>query len=708
MIFKRFLMAISIENALHRGVAAHKAGKLQEAEHHYRAILKSQPLHPDANHNLGLIAVSFNKTDAAIPLFKNAIEANSKIEQYWISYIKALLKFNNLKAAKQAIKTAKKNGFNAKKLDDLLLNIDVNTDIKIPSQAQLNHLLEYYQNGDFDKAEKLALSITQEFPKHPFSWKALGAILKQTGRVLESLAPSQKAVELSPQDAEIHNNLATTLNELKQLEKAEASFRQAIALKPNYVEAHNNLGGTLLELGELDKAEGQFRKAINLRPDYAEAHNNLGLTLKELGRLEEAEASYKNAISLKPDYAKAYNNLGIILAELGRLDEAEVSYKKAISLKPDFAEIYSNLGVILKDQGQPNEARENYNQAVALKPNFATAHRHLSLLKTFDSYDEQYLKMRELYDNKDTSEKELCHINFGLAKAYEDLGNFEQAFAHYREGNALRKKLLNYDISQDEKLFKQIKTSYLQVAHTSLELDISSQKIMPIFIVGMPRSGTTLVEQIISSHSQVTGAGELPFATQFGAPIVRGFSEANDESVLYFRNQYLEKLESLSNGNLIVTDKMPQNFRFIGLLASAFPEAKIIHLRRDPAAVCWANFKQYFTSKGISYSNDIDDILSYHKLYENLMAFWKTKLSDRIYELDYEKLTLYQEKEIRQLIDFLNLKWDEKCLSPQNNSRSVNTASSLQVRNKIYQGSSEQWKKYEPYLNGAFDSLLHQ
>ena len=708
MIFKRFLMAISIENALHRGVAAHKAGKLQEAEHHYRAILKSQPLHPDANHNLGLIAVSFNKTDAAIPLFKNAIEANSKIEQYWISYIKALLKFNNLKAAKQAIKTAKKNGFNAKKLDDLLLNIDVNTDIKIPSQAQLNHLLEYYQNGDFDKAEKLALSITQEFPKHPFSWKALGAILKQTGRVLESLAPSQKAVELSPQDAEIHNNLATTLNELKQLEKAEASFRQAIALKPNYVEAHNNLGGTLLELGELDKAEGQFRKAINLRPDYAEAHNNLGLTLKELGRLEEAEASYRKAISLKPDYAKAYNNLGVILAELGRLDEAEVSYKKAISLKPDFAEIYSNLGVILKDQGQPNEARENYNQAVALKPNFATAHRHLSLLKTFDSYDEQYLKMRELYDNKDTSEKELCHINFGLAKAYEDLGNFEQAFAHYREGNALRKKLLNYDISQDEKLFKQIKTSYLQVAHTSLELDISSQKIMPIFIVGMPRSGTTLVEQIISSHSQVTGAGELPFATQFGAPIVRGFSEANDESVLYFRNQYLEKLESLSNGNLIVTDKMPQNFRFIGLLASAFPEAKIIHLRRDPAAVCWANFKQYFTSKGISYSNDIDDILSYHKLYENLMAFWKTKLSDRIYELDYEKLTLYQEKEIRQLIDFLNLKWDEKCLSPQNNSRSVNTASSLQVRNKIYQGSSEQWKKYEPYLNGAFDSLLHQ
>ena len=701
-------MAISIENALHRGVAAHKAGKLKEAERHYRAILKSQPLHPDANHNLGLIAVAFNKADEAIPLFKNAIKANSKIEQYWISYINALVKLKKLNAAKQAIKTAKKNGVNAKKLDALLLNSEVNTDIKIPSQAQLNRLLECYQKGHFDEAEKLALSITQEFPKHPFSWKVLGAILKQTGRVLESLTPSQKAVELSPQDAEIHNNLATTLNELKQLEKAEASFRQAIALKPNYVEAHNNLGGTLLELEELDKAEGHFRKAINLRPDYAEAHNSLGLTLKELGRLGEAEASYRKAISLKPDYAKAYNNLGVILAELGRLDEAEVSYKKAISLKPDFAEIYSNLGVSLKEQGRLNEARENYNQTLMLKPDYAAAHRHLSLLKTYDAYDEQFLKMQELYDDKDMSEEELCHINFGLAKAYEDLGEYEKAFAHYIAGNALRKKLLNYDISQDEELFKQIKTTYPQIAHTSLELDISSQKITPIFIVGMPRSGTTLVEQIISSHSEVTGAGELPFATQFGAPIVRGFSEANDASILQFRNKYLEKLKSVSAGNLIVTDKMPQNFRFIGLLSAAFPEAKIIHIKRNPAAVCWANFKQYFTSKGISYSNDIYDILRYHELYQNLMTFWEIKLSNRIYTLDYDQLTVNPEKETRQLIKSLDLEWDEKCLSPQNNSRIIKTASSLQVRKKIYRGSSEQWKKYQQYLNGAFDSLLHQ
>ena len=229
---------------------------------------------------------------------------------------------------------------------------------------------------------------------------------------------------------------------------------------------------------------------------------------------------------------------------------------------------------------------------------------------------------------------------------------------------------------------------------------------MPIFIVGMPRSGTTLVEQIISSHSQVTGAGELSFATQFGAPIARGLSDSNTDSLLNFREKYLKKLKSISNGNLIITDKMPQNFLIIGLLAAAFPEAKIVHVKRNPAAVCWGNYKQYFTPKSFGYCYAIDDVISYHKMYQNLMEFWGNSLSKRIYNLDYELLTGNQESETRQLIEYLGLDWDDKCLWPQNNTRSVATASSLQVRQKVYQGSSEQWKKYQPFLNGAFDGLL--
>jgi hypothetical protein len=222
----------------------------------------------------------------------------------------------------------------------------------------------------------------------------------------------------------------------------------------------------------------------------------------------------------------------------------------------------------------------------------------------------------------------------------------------------------------------------------------------------MPRSGTTLVEQIVSSHSQVTGAGELNFAAQFGAAIAAGITEVNNDALLDFRHNYLNKLQSVSNGNLIVTDKMPQNFRYIGLLAAAFPEAKIIHVKRNPAAVCWANYKQYFESKNIGYCYAIDDVISYHKLYENLMDFWTNTLSNRIYKLDYELLTVNQDSETRRLIEYLGLDWDEKCLSPQKNTRSLATASNLQVRQKVYQGSSEQWRKYQPFLNGALDGFL--
>ena len=674
-------MELTIEQALQQGVAAHREGKLQEAERLYRAILQSQPTHPDANHNLGVLAVSVDKADAALPLFKTALEANPKIEQFWLSYIDALIKTEKFENAKQAIEQAKMQGVAEEKLNILEAQLTPtaqvdepklavqnkslsfsqkrkklseqkkikkikkkakkqNLKVNNPSQQQLNSLLEYYQNGRFDDAEKLAISITNEFPKHQFGWKVLGAVLGATGRKSEAVDANQTAVALSPQDAAAHYNLGITLKELGRLDEAEASYTQAIALKP----------------------------------DFAEAHSNLGYTLQELGRLDEAEASFTQAIALKPDYAEAHSNLGITLKELGRLDEAEASFTQAIALKPDFAE----------------------------------AHMMLTSMKKFDAQDEQYSKMQELYFNEDIPEEQRCHINFGLAKACEDLGNFEQAFTHYGEGNVLRKKILNYDINQDVELFKQIKSNYSQIAHISLEPDKLSKNLMPVFIVGMPRSGTTLVEQIVSSHSQVTGAGELNFAAQFGSEIATGITEANNESLFDFRGEYLDKLQNVSNGNLIITDKMPQNFRFIGLLAAAFPEAKIIHVKRNPAAVCWANYKQYFVSKSIGYCYALDDVISYHKLYENLMEFWANTLSNRIYKLDYEQLTVNQESETRQLIDYLGLDWDENCLSPQNNTRSVATASNVQVRKKVYRGSSEHWKKYQPFLNGAFDELLSQ
>ncbi len=576
----------------------------------------------------------------------------------------------------------------------------------MPSKEKIKRLIEHYRKGRYEEAEEQAVLMTQQFPSFMIGWKALGAVLAQKGRISDALFANEKAVALSPQDAENHNSLGFILRRMGKLDLAEKSFTQAIVLNPNFVAAHNNLGITLKELGRLNAAEVRFRHAIAIKPLYPNAHNNLGATLEELGRLDEAEVIFKKAIALEPNSAAAYNNLGNTLKKLGRVEAAEACCKKAISLNPDNPLARNNLGLILQELGKLDEATACFIKALALKPDYAEAHRNLTLIKKFDRRDKQFSKMLELYLNGDISEEQRCQINFGLAKACDDLKDFEQAFAHYREGNTLRKKLLNYDISKDIELFRQIKSSYSAIEYNSLDPEKLPKDVRPIFIVGMPRSGTTLVEQIISSHSQVTGAGELSYAAKFGSTIANGSSKVDREVLLDFRHKYLGELKKISYRKLLVTDKMPQNFRYIGLLAAAFPEAKIIHVKRNPAAVCWANYKQYFVSRDLGYCYALDDIVSYHKLYVNLMEFWTNTLHNRIYNLDYETLTVNQENETRQLINHLDLDWDEKCLSPQNNKRRVATASNLQVREKLYQGSSQQWKKYQPFLNGAFDVFL--
>jgi Flp pilus assembly protein TadD len=366
-------MELTIEQTLHNGVAAHNAGKLEEAERLYRAILQSQPAHPDANHNLGLIAVSVNQAEAALPLFKTALEANPKIEQFWLSYIDALIKAKQFGNAKQALEQAKKQGVAREKLNVLegqlaSINEPENVVSLSPPQEQLSSLLEHYQNGQYDDAEKLAIFITQEFPSHNFSWKILGAVFTATGRNSEAVNAHQTAVVLSSQDAEAHNNLGVTLQKLGRLDEAEVSYTKAIALKLDYVDAHNNLGITLQKLGRLNEAEATCRQAIALKPDYAEAHSNLGAVLTELGRLDDAEVSLMQAIALKPDYAKAHYNLGTVLTELDRLVEAEESLMQAIALKPGYAKAHYNLGKVLYIKGNEDLALKSIVKANDIEP----------------------------------------------------------------------------------------------------------------------------------------------------------------------------------------------------------------------------------------------------------------------------------------------------------------------------------------------------
>ena len=466
-------MELTIDQALQQGVAAYKEGKLEEAKRLYQAILQSQPAHPDANHNLGLVAVSVNKADLALPLFKTAVEANPTIEQFWLSYIGALIKENQLETAKNVLAESRKMGLLGDSINALEGQVNQITQPALStlpekkknltlkekrkkiaeskqrkkqaknkknndashSQSQINKFLEHYQSGRYSEAEELAVSITEQFPTYPFGWKALGALLAKAGRNSEAEKANQRAVKLSPQDAEAHSNLGNTQQILGKLEEAEANCRRAIELKPDYSEAHCNLGITLKKVGRFEEAEASYRQAIELKPDFPEAHYNLGATLLKLGRLEEAEASYREAILLKPDFSGAHSNLGNTLQELGRLKEAEVSYRQAISLKTDYTDAHYNLGITLKLLGRLKEAEASCRRAIALKPDYAEAFSNLgNIIKESGRLKEAEVCYRQAMVFK----PDYAEVRYNLGSMLLEAGRLEEAEVSFKQAISLK------------------------------------------------------------------------------------------------------------------------------------------------------------------------------------------------------------------------------------------------------------------------------
>ena len=576
-------------------------------------------------------------------------------------------------------------------------------------ESNINKILKQaitaHQEGRLEEAEKLYQKILDTEPTNLDANKNLSILLHKLGRLDEAEASCKKTIELKPDFIECYYDLGNILYQLGKLDEAEKNYRKVTELKPDHIEAYYNLGIVLQQVGKIHESMASFKKTIELKPDYAEAHSNLGAILKDLNKFEEAELSCRKAIEFNPNFADAHNNLGIVLFKLLKNNEAVVSFKKAIEFKPDFVEAYNNLATIYYKLVNINEAEACLKKAIELNPNYATAYYSLSIIKTFKKEEKYLIQAHKLSQDQSLTDKDRCYIFFTLAKAYEDLNQLDSSFKYYVEGNKLHKKISNYDINHDIKRFDQLKKAHESIKKNCLKDTNQENDIRPIFIVGMPRSGTTLIEQIISSHSKVMGGGEISHFHNFGDEIARGISKLDNNKLLNLREKYLQKIRALSNGSPIITDKMPANFMYISLIYSVFPMAKIVHVKRNPAATCWGNYKLLFSKTIEGYNNSLDDLVAYYKLYQDLMQFWNKKYIDKIYNLNYETLTMNQEDETKKLIQFLDLEWEDECLAPQNNKRIAHTASDMQVRQKVYSGSSEKWKKFEPFLNGIFDNF---
>jgi len=601
--------------------------------------------------------------------------------------------------------------------------------MSLKTQRLLARAKKLTKKGQTKEAQSIYLNILKSFPSNQEAKKEL-LILNQrkeisptqkqldevmqlfsSGKVQEALFAIQHLINDFPNEPLLFNISGACYSEIGPIESAINSFEKALALNPDYAEAHYNLGVAFQRTNQLDNAVECYEKSITLKHAYPTAHNNLGVIMLERSQLDSAVKSFEWAVAYSPEYAEAHNNLGSAFQELNQFDLAKEQFKKAVSINQDYALAFNNLGNSCKTLGLTNEALNHYEKAIAIKGDFAEAHFNLSGVKKYKQGDIQISTMLSILPSKTLNESDQIFINFALAKVNDDLNNQEELFRFLNEGNRLRKAQLNYSIDDYQNKHSVIKKMF---SHNllSIEKELLNEKKSkrPIFIIGMPRSGTTLVEQIISSHHAVYGADELNTISKLTSSILKDSSAQmknglTKRSLLTFRQQYLEHLSTLNINEDIITDKWPLNFQYIGFILSAFPEAKIIHLKRDARAICWSIYKNYFSGKGNGWAYNFKDLVSFYALYSDLMNFWHKLFPDKIYDVSYEKLTNNQNDETIKLLQYCDLEWDDNCLNFHTNKRPVKTASALQVREKMYQGSSEDWKKYKKHIQPLIKGL---
>ena len=453
------------------------------------------------------------------------------------------------------------------------------------------------------------------------------------------------------------------------------------------------------------KALQRPKATINAGPSQ-EQINEL-IALYKHGKFQEALVQGEALAKQFPNAPFPPNLLGAVNTGLGRMEQAVASYAKALQIKPDYAEAHNNLGIVLTNLGKPEEAVASYNKALQIKPDFAEAHRNLSIAKEYQDGDPQTHQMLQLVERHNLSDEDRMHLNFALGKAHGDIGDHDKAFSYLLDGNRLRKKELKYEISSDRASIEKIKSTFSEdvPALNAVKEPEGANGQQPIFVLGMTRSGTTLVEQILASHSQVYGAGEMRLLGQSIKTIEWNSTQLSSDQLESIRQSYLSGLTKIGASEPCITDKMPSNFWWIGFIFGATPEAKIVHVKRDARATCWSNFKNYFSREGNGFAYSLQDVAEYYKMYIDLMAFWHEMFPGRIYDLNYEALTEHQKDETQKLLEYVGLKWEDQCLEFHKTKRAVQTASATQVRQKMYQGSSEEWRKYEKHLEPMVELL---
>jgi tetratricopeptide (TPR) repeat protein len=652
---------IDLNQVFRQAAAMHSQGRLWEAETLYQAVLAEDRRNFDATYQLGHIRLQQNRFADAEVFFRRAVKIDKK-------------------SADAQHKLA----------------------IALTGAGRLEEAIKHYQNSQSLK------------PNVAETYNNLGYTLQQLGRHDEAVKQFLKALTINQGYAEAHNNLGNALQSLKKPQEAIQEYRQALVLRPNFFEAHNGLASALTTLNLYTEAIKHCEMALAIAPNSPEAHINFANALGAADRPQDALAHYQKAIASDPFNPEPYTRASFAFYRLGKIQDAVTACEKALAMKPDHAGALAQLGTSLRALGRMDEATQYYEKAIAGMPSEVGIYHSLVNSKRMTVDDQHFIAVKKLADKIDTFDTEnQISLHFALGKAFDDVNDHQRSFQHFLKGNALkRQEFVEYNEVESLARFERISSTFSSEMLQERK-NFGDPSNVPIFIVGMPRSGSTLVEQVLASHPSIFGAGELREFGNLANKIVgsdgSAFPEAaafmSSEQVRTLGAQYVNSIQSLAPGAQKITDKMPSNFLNVGLIHLALPNARIIHTRRDLRDIAMSCFSTLF-AVGQAHTYDLAELGRYLRAYEKIMEHWRKVLPKGIMiEVEYEKMVGNLEAEARLIIEHCGLQWDDACLSFYKNSRPVLTASVAQVREPVYNRSVERWRRYENELQPLLQAL---
>jgi tetratricopeptide (TPR) repeat protein len=721
-------MTLDLANELDRALGLHQNGRLDQASRIYRRLLEDDPDNADVLHLLGLTAHQQGDHARAVELIGRAIAVRPSIAVFHANLAEVYRALRQYERAAGCGRTALRlqadfaeaaNHLGLALLDwgkteEAIAQFEKAVRLKPELAMAHNNLGNAWRTqGDRERAAEQFRKAAALDPQLAEAHSNLGQILLELGDLEQAALHCREAIRLRPNCAEAHNNLGNVFREQERLTDARACYAEALRLKPDLALAYGNMGQVLQEDGSLAEAVTWYRQALDLDPNSARLHCFLASACEEQEEYEQAVAGYEKALELEPDYAEAHNGLGWVRHEQGRFDDAMKLYRTALRLRADYPSAECNLGMLQLELAEFTAAEATFRELLRRRPQHAGAHAQLAILLRGQMPEADVQALRQLLQEADLSASRRASLQFGLAQVYDARGQFAEAAELLREANALalaqrQKSGLTYEPADHTRFADTVLDAFtadLFARLSSCGLDTER----PVFVVGLPRSGTTLTEQVLASHSCVFGAGELRLAREDLLALspngeqrsaLAALSQVDGAALRALAQRHLDRLGELDGKAARIVDKMPDNYLYLGLLALLFPKAKFIHCRRDMrdvAVSCWMTQFRH-----IRWANDFDHIASRFQEYQRLMEHWRRVLPVPMLEVNYEEMVADLEGTARRLVSWCGLEWEPACLAFHEGKRPVRTASVTQVRQPIYTRSVARWKHYEPALAPLF------